>query len=209
MSSKIEIKDGEGQGYKAGVTSQHALKVTMVATSGVDLTPDELTRFRVFREFFNLSGSKDMNVDGSTTQQTFSIAAETGRIKYLSSIRFIMNGNNLEIDGLDAKRFGAATAVNTALTNGVECETHQGGDAIPIFATPVTKLIEFLNWADDFTNLKNSISAQSDFISFDIEFQQPIVIASGSVDNMHIHINDDLTPIDLFHCIAVGYQEVL
>jgi hypothetical protein len=68
---------------------------------------------------------------------------------------------------------------------------------------------DFLTYADDFTNLVNSVGTQEDYLAFDFLFESraPVVLTEGTLDSITIRINDDLTAIDKQVAIARGYQE--
>ena len=209
MTIKVRLADGLGSAQTVRVID-HSIQVVSVEASSTSIGFDQLTRIKLFREFFADSGaSKDLNVDGSVTSVDFAIASESGRTVWIEQVRFVFNGTNFEIDGQDAKRFGSATSGGGALTNGLRFFVTQAGVQTEIFAENVSQTIDFLNYADDFTNLKNSISAQSDFLSFDFRFERPVVIPPGSLASLTVRVADDLTAIDLFNVLARGYQELL
>lgn len=213
MSLPIYIKDGEGSSVKAGVTSAHALKVAIVAMRLETLSPEELaglagkTQLRTYLRLEGEgAGSNDLNVDGSTTPQLFWKGSETNAALFITSARILMNGTNLEINTNDFRRFGDA-AVAPGLTDGIEFYFEQSGEQTDLFIEPIQTIGDFLNFADDFTNLVNSIGSQEDFLSFDFVFDQPVVLTPGSVDRIVMKISDDLTDIDLLKVIVRGWQE--
>jgi len=152
-----------------------------------------------------------MNVDGSVTPVEFVVQASSSRTKWVTAVRLLLNGVYLEIDTNDFRRFGSCTAGATPLVNGVEMFADQGGIITHFFASPVQVIGEFLNYADDFTNLKNSISATSDFLELRFKFDTPVVLTEGSTDRLVVKIADDLTDASftLFNALARGYQELI
>lgn len=203
------ITDGVGQGQEVRVID-NSLQVVNVEASSTSVGFAQLTRLKAFRQFFTTSGgSKEMDVDGSVTPVDFSIASVAAKTLWVERVRFILNGNSFELDTNDAKRFGAATAGGGSLTNGIRFFIEQEGVTTEIFAEPVKQTIDFLNYSDGFTNLKNSISAQSDFLSFNFDLEKPVVLPPGSLAKLTVRVADNLTAIDLFRCIARGYQELL
>lgn len=209
MPLKSIIHDGEGAGYTAGVTSDYALKVSVIQTAANSVPIAQLLRQKQLRVFFiNTSGSMDLNVDGSTTSVDFSIQAEDTTTKWITAIRMILHGANFEINTNDFRRFGSATSLNTPLTNGFELYVEQEGIRTDLVAQPIQRIGEMLSYADSFINLVNSVSSQEDFLSFDMSFDVPIVIPPGTADQIICRISDDLSPITLFQIIARGYQEV-
>jgi hypothetical protein len=211
MSLPIQIKNGIGTGHLAEVTEQHALKVTGINSSSSSQSSTELTLFKQLREFFTELGgaSDDLNIDGSTTSKEFTIEAETGKTKWVTGVRILLYDTEMELDTNDFRRFGSATAVSTPLTNGIEFYATQGGIQTNYFVDPITTIGDFMNYADKYTNFINAVSNQDDFLSFDFNFDVPIVLPEGSSDKLSITINDDLTDVFFFKSIARGYQELI
>lgn len=211
MALPSQIKDGEGSGLKAGVTPDHALKVTVVPYSARFFSREDLVglaRFKLLRKYLTDSnGSYDINVDASVTTKYFKYRPTATEVAYVTGLRFILEGTELELDTNDAKRFGLATAGSTPLTVGVSCAVVQGAIQTYIFPEPVKVMGDFLAWIDDFTSLRNIISSQSDFLSFDIVFDTPIVLAGALSDELVVSIGDDLTAIDKFRAVTRGYFE--
>jgi hypothetical protein len=85
----------------------------------------------------------------------------------------------------------------------------QGGVQTNFFINPITRTGEFMDYADDFTNLANSVTAQEDFLSFDFVFDGEVILIPGSGDAVSLTVNDDLTNLSLFRAVARGFQEVL
>ena len=209
MSIKQRLQDGEGSGVEAGVTPRHALKVEVLPSSSKSIPPSELTALKQLREFFANGGcSTAMDVNGATTPVDFKIAADAGKTKWIDHVRIVLTGTNMEIDTNDFRRFGAATAINTPLTNGVLFFTQQGGIETQIFAEPVKYLGDFFFYADEHLAIKNSVSASDDFVSFDFNFPTPIVLPEGSEDALVIRVRDNLTALLSFQAVARGYQEL-
>lgn len=208
MAFPTKIQDGLGSKRTAKVTGEHALLVTQLDADGFD-TPDAvLTRFKLFRSHLKNAGSKDLNVNGSVTPVEFAVTSDPGKVLYVTQLRVLLNGTYFELDTQDFRRFGTATAGGSPLTNGILLNAEQGGIITPLFAEPIVRTGNFLDYADDFVNLKNSVSAQSDFLSFDFHFEQPVVLPESVNDRVVMAIRDDLTSLDLFQVVVRGYQEV-
>ena len=205
----VKVKDAEGAGHELGITPEHAAKVTIVGTSGSNVSTDDLTRFKQLRAFFvNDSDSSDLNVNGSSTAQHFYIRSELGKIKWITGVRFVFNSVNMELNTNDFRRFGAA-AIAPGLTNGILFDVHQSGEVTNFFIEPVKMIGDFFNYCDEYNNFINAIDNQTDFASFLIKFDQPIALPVGVEDHMHITIRDDLSAITYFKVIARGYQELV
>lgn len=208
MALPVYIQD-PASSRRIGVTSDGALQVSIIEGAAAELPIDTLTRRKLLRSFLKNNGSKDLNVDGSTTPVEFTEAADTTRTKWITGLRLLLNGTNLEMNTNDFRRFGTATASNTPLTNGVQLYVIQGGLQTDFFVDPITRMGDFFNYADAYLNIINAITAQSDFLYFDFNFEQPVVIPPGTTDRVVFSVSDDLTNIELFTCIVRGYQELV
>lgn len=208
MPIRNHIEDGLGTGKTAQVTPKNAVLVQVVPETSSGIPPDDLTNIRLQREYFTDSTNSElMNVDGSTTPVEFDVSAELGLTKWITGFRILLEGTNLEMNTNDFRRFGAATASNTPLTNGVEVFSEQGGIVTDISVEPIVIMGDFFSYSDEYLNLINAVSAQSDYLQFVFRFDKPIVLPDGTPDRLVIRINDDLTAIDKFVAIARGYKE--
>ena len=209
MAMPTYIQD-PSTGQRLQVSGDGALRVELVEGAAFELPVQTLTRRKVLRDFLrDTSSSIDLNVDGSTTPIEFREEAEITRTKWITSARVLLNGINLEMNSLDFRRFGQATATQTPLSNGLEFFVIQGGVQTNFFIDPIVRMGDFFDYADDYLNIVNAVSAQSDFLYFDFRFEQPVVIPPSTTDRVVMRINDDLTNIDLFHVIMRGYQEIV
>lgn len=209
MTVRTEIKDGLGGGRAASVTEQNALLVSVLPQSSKGVPASDLANLRQLRAYFeDGGGSNAQNVDGSTTPVEFSVSTVSGLTKWIVGFRLILEGARLEISTQDFRRYGNA-ATSPGLTNGVEVEAVQSGATVPITVEPVVTIGDYLQWADDFVNLINSVGTTEDYLHFDFSFDRPVVLVEGSTDRLVIRINDDLTAIDKQIAVARGYQEFL
>lgn len=211
MPVDSRIVDGEGTPRRAaGVTNKHALKVSVLELSSAEQSVEDLTSRKMLRGYLSDSGgSDDLNVDGSSAPYLFKIGAVSDATRWITSVRLLLNGANMELHTNDFRRFGLATAVSTPLPNGVELFVWQGGVQSDQFVTPIKTIGQFMDYADSYTNFINAIDNQTDFLSFDFYFEVPVVLPPGSVDYIAVRINDDLTNVMLFKVIARGHQETL
>lgn len=207
MALKNNITDGTGADYAAQVLSNNALKVQSVPESSKGIPPEELANLRLFRGFLENGGSADANVDGSTTSVNFTIESQLNRNLWVTSVRFLFEDRSLEMNTNDFRRFGTATTAGTALTNGLLFQAEQGGESVELFADPIGFMGDFFTYADDYLNLINSVGTQEDFLSFDLDFEKPVVLAEGGSDSLRLVVQDDLTAIDKFQVLVRGYQE--
>ncbi len=202
-----KIRDGEGTGRLAGVTPDSALKVAIVEQAANTIPIAQLIRQKQLKEFLVNGGSRELNVDGSVSTVDFTVASAEGITKWVTRLRVLLNGVNFELDTNDFRRFGAA-AIAPGLTNGVEFFTVQEGITTNLVPDPIQTAGDFMDSADRFVNFINAISAQSDFLSFDFDFAVPVVLPAGAADTIVCRVRDDLTALDLFQVLVIGYQEV-
>lgn len=210
MSVKTRIHDGTGTGRTAVVTPSNALLVQVLPETSKGVPPEDLSNLRLFREFLTNAGSSDQRVNGSVTPVEFSINAVAGATKWITGFRVVIEADGFELATSDFREYGATT---TGLTNGIQIEAVQGGNTVPIAAEPIRIAGDYLNYADDFVNLVNAISAQSDYLQFTFTFDTPIVLTEGSTDRLIMRIRDNLitalvsTATPRQYAIARGYQE--
>jgi len=212
MSIDALIRDGVGGRFTAQVNSDNALKVYQSELSLADESEAgyaSLTRKKQYRDWLRTSaGLYEMNVNGSVTPALFEETSQADRVKWIVSWRLILNGTYLELSTNDFRRFGAA-AVAPGLTNGLEFYFVQGGRKIDVFLENVKKIGDFMDYADDYTNLINAVSAQSDYLAFDFVFDQPVSLPAGSNDKIVMKVSDDLTAMELMRVVVRGWQEFI
>ena len=204
---KTRITDGEGSGREAIVTENYALKVQNVPETSRGLPPDDLANIRLYRDFLRNGTSPDANVNGSVTNVVFSVASEINKTKWITSVRFLFEDANMEMNTADFRRFATATGAGAPLTNGILFSVMQSGAQTDLFAEPIQFMGDFFTYADDYLNLINSVSATEDFLYFDIFFEKPIVLAEGGNDSLMVTVRDNLTALNKFQVLVRGYQE--
>jgi len=211
VAVKGEIKDGQGTGRTATVTSANALLVSVLPQSSKGIPPSDLSSLRQLRQFFNdPSGSPNQVVDGSASPVEFSVLAQTGITKWITGFRLIVQGQNTDLSTNDFRRY---SQVGGGLANGVDIEAIQSGATTVITgAGAVQTMGQYLRYADDFVNISSAISAAVDYLHLDFAFDQPVVLTEGTNDRLLIRVNDDLTAaysaVDSTQfAIARGYQE--
>jgi hypothetical protein len=207
---------GKDQGNKTtihemAVSTEGAIYVIQAEPLALELPVEVLTRRKLFFDFFrNSSDSEQMTVDGSVTPVEFTIAAEADKVKWVTQVRFLIEGNNFDLTASgDFRRWGSV-AVSPGLTNGIELDVVQGGITSSLFYDPVVNMGDLFNYQTSYENFINAIDAQADFLSVDIQLPQPVTLPAGSSDRMFCRINDDLVDPDFlsFRLLAKGYQEV-
>jgi hypothetical protein len=211
VSIKTRIHDGLGTDRTATVTPANALLVQVLPETSRGVPASDLSSLRLLQEFFVNSGSSNQVVNGSVTPVEFSVQAASLVTKWITGFRLIIEGNNFELATSNFRSYGATVA---GLTNGVQIEAVQSGVTTNIAAEPILVAGDYLNYADDFVNIVNAISAQADYLQFTFVFDQPVVLTEGSTDRLLIRIRDDLTAAIVAagapprqYAIARGYQE--
>lgn len=206
------VRDGTGTRFTAQVNSDNALKVYQSEPVLVDEAEDgyaSLTRKKQYRDWLRTAaGSEDMLVDGSTNAVYFSETSQSEKVKWITAWRLIMHSTGMELDTNDFRGFGAA-AGPSGLTNGLQFYFVQDGRQIDVFLENVKNLGDFLKYADDYTNLVNAVTSQSDYLHFDFTFDQPIALPAGSNDKIVMVVNDDLTDLDYMQVVVRGWQEFI
>jgi hypothetical protein len=209
MTIKTILTDGVGRNKRSvGVTKDNALQVSVIDPISIELSVEQLTRRKLFYSFLYDGSNNDMNVDGSTPV-TFTIASQTTAIKWVSKLRVLVNGTNFDLSASgDFRKFGSA-AIAPGLTNGIELFVVQSGLVTPIFTVPVKNMGDFFDYETGYSNFINAVSAQSDFLSIDLDLPEVVVLPPGALDYIGCRINDDLTSLDKLQILASGYQEVV
>ena len=217
MSQPVRIK-GSVQGgpqNEAAVTAEGALRTTSVTEVAINLPPEELTRRKLFYEFFRVggveTGSRDMHLaDGSTTPVDFVMKATSDRVRWISKLRFILEGDNFDLSASgDFRRWGSV-ATSPGLTNGFRLFAVQGGVETDIFLDPVQSMGDLFYYQDHYENFVNAVDAQADFLSVDIVMPQGVALPLGVEDKIVVRIQDDMVDaaFNTMRVIANGYQEV-
>ncbi|MDH5426193.1 MAG: hypothetical protein OEY29_14485 [Gammaproteobacteria bacterium] len=180
--------------------------------------PLEKQKVRPFRQYFTddglITGSNDMGIDGSVTNQDFYISAHATDDRYITALSFIMGY------GATAQPFQFADT--TALTNGCrlfyrnstgEYDIHEGlksnQDMLRLTFNQIPTSWEV-----------RGIGANNDygyFVSFDltkIGLPFGIKLDRGTTQRLTFRIRDDLSvalggATDSFNCIAYGFDRFL
>jgi hypothetical protein len=213
MSLRTTITDGTGTKVEAKVTTEHALLVTQQARSAAEIPTEELTRTKLFFDYFKRTSdeSREMTVDGSVTPQEFILTAGGESVRWIEYIRIIIEGNNFALSASgDFRRWGSV-ATSPGLVNGTELFVVQGGVETPIFFDPVKSMGDLFNYQTDYDNFVNAVDAQADFLSIDIAMPAAVALPLGVEDRLVARVNDNLVDADFltFRVLARGYQEII
>lgn len=217
MSIKNLIQDGEGTKRTAGVTSDHALKVTDVGgqygPSLIDMQDDGfalLLRKKTYVSYFkDTAGSHELNIDGSSTPVEFSIASEVDKLKTIQYVRFIFHDTQMSLGASEGRRFASAAAT-PGLTNGLRFFVKQGGVETDLFLEPVKQIAIFMNYAVDLVNEAGALGSGEDILTVTMNFDfAPIQIVPGGFDSINVKVQDNLSDINTFQVFAFGSMELL
>jgi hypothetical protein len=210
MTIGIQISDGEGTQVKAGVTPEHALKVTSVPMSFKYIDVLESSRYKLYKQYLkDVNGNYEMNVNGSSSPVEFFQKTITDQVLCIVSIRMLFNSQFMNItSGVNFRRFGTA-ATAPGLTNGLTMTIYQNGYITDYFLNNVKNVGDFFDYNDEYTNLVGAVASNVDFLSFDFEFESPVILVGGTQDSITVTVSDDLSSLVQFRTIVHGYREIL
>lgn len=202
----VRITGGEGECRPVKTTSMNEL------LTSPSLLPNEfgLRPFQLYTDFLMTSaGAFNMNVNGATTNQFFSVNAKQNFDLYIKTIFFIIADA-----GADLNEFGAVAA----LTNGCQFNyftTKNGTNTIDVLKTNFD-MIRLCGaqpaFGDSLTAFKApNVAGQSEAylgqLDFTLVYGFPfgIVLRKGSKDKLEIVIRDNLSALDQFTAKAKGF----
>lgn len=213
MANTIKIGDGDGGGQIAKVVNGGAL-----LTQNVPFPPlGEVEQMKIFNEYLTLNGDGttfDMRVDGSVTDQVFSVNAENDNDIYISSLSFIIAG-----PGAALNEFANVGALTSGCTLTYQDET---GSEI-IISDSLKSNWDFVRLCNgtpsfgDGTNAfraSNVVGTSEAFIPvLDLKdtfgFQWGVKLRANTLQKFKLTVRDDLTDgtnITAFNCIAKGFR---
>lgn len=211
---QFKLVDGKGTGNAARVNGEGEINVVVHPHPPRDEEPIVGTP-TPFRQYFtdtgDSSGDNDMLVDGSTTEQCFSISAETEKDIYIGRVSLVIADA-----GATLNKFGNITA----LTNGVGFEwiSQDLGDTV-IHEAMKTNFDfvrlgggepSFGDSAGAFraSNVSGTSEAYLPQVDFSDVFGMPwgVRLRKGTTDRLCFLIRDDVTTIDQFDAIGYGIR---
>ena len=182
--------------------------VHITGVCAADSTAAYLTRRKIYSSFLAEVGeSTELAIDASEASQDFYIASTAGKIIVIDTIKFLMQGKNLELDTKYSKGFGEGHLAE--VTNGVSCWADWNGTQSDILLSPAKSLCCFLAYADEFINIKKGVSSTDDFLSFVFNLKTPIILHPTYSHKLIVRINDDFSDLVCFKVLARGYTEVI
>lgn len=202
---KSHIIDSDGTGSGLNIVENAAL------TTVVPFPPIIRQKSEPFKQFLTVdglsTGSSDMSVDGSSTNQEFYITASNTSDRYITSISIII--------GYSASGKPFQWADTTALTNGIRFFYESQRGTIDIDSA-IKSNSELLRLAND--NIINSdwevrhVGALNDygyFIKINLNEFSPyfgIKLDKGSNQRLVMNIRDDVTAATTFNTEAIGFD---
>lgn len=178
-------------------------------------TPEDLTKGEVHQKRSLVSllatsaGSTDLAVDGSGGI-TYKVTATDNALRWIAQVRLVIHSTQANIANVESRRFGAA-ASSPGLTNGITFTSKQGGTETDFFTTAVKNIGDFERYADPtgrgIVSNVDAVAAGTDLLVVTITLPVPVGLFPGSLDCVCLTINDDLSALDLFEAVAMGWQE--
>jgi hypothetical protein len=207
---RSEIIDGGGTNTSLRIDNEGAIGVVVHPHPPKGETDASLP----YRQRFTDSGGSDtMNVDGSVTEQIFSLRAASERDIYVNSISVrIADGGSPNLN-----KFGNLTA----LTNGVGWEWVTADLGTIILHEGITTNLEFVRTGHKTHAIGTGTDAYLADVSgggtskaylpiIDIseQFGKPwgLRLRAGTNDRLDFIVRDDLSTLDAFDAIAYGTQ---
>jgi len=206
----VRLTDGTG--------SSNGVKVSEDGTLNVVVHPhppkDDVRSTIPLRQYLSLDGLgavTDMRVDGSTTEQVFSIKATGDMDTYVASLSIVIADA-----GADLNQFGNIGV----LSNGFELRWVTQDKGTVVIADSLTTNFEFIRLAGGVpafgtgTNAfrANNVSGNSEgyipFLDFREIFgiQWGLKLRKGTNDRLELVVKDNVTGVDQYDCISYGIR---
>lgn len=210
MPLDTKIVDATGTKYGVKVDTENSLSVA--TTSIPPIAPDSNTR--IFRSHFTSSaGVTDMRVDGSVTSQDFVIESSEYGDRYIDTISFVIADAGLVLN--EFGKIGALTNgvhlfyedpnlgnvdIHDALKSNFDFIRLCGGE--PAFGTGTGTFR-----APNVISTSEAVLPQLDFTK---QFGLPwgIRLPKNSKLRLVIRVQDNVTAVDQFDCIAFGFDRL-
>lgn len=206
MSIDVNVRDPK---------NQRPLIVSEEGASYVVVHPhppkDETVAALPFRAYFTNAGSNDMLVNGSVTNQTFSITADSENDCYVKTLSVIITDNGAKLN-----LFGAIAA----LTNGVEFVHVAGDSGTTVLHDGIKTNLSFMRLAlgvpaigDGASAFRADVSGSAadsylPVIDLSILFGLPwgVRLRKASTDRLSFIIKDNVSALDQFDVIGYGIK---
>jgi len=210
IAARIKGTSPGGKATEMVITPEGSINAVLQDAVAINLPPATLTRRKLFYEFLRVggvpAGSRDMHLVSAPPVE-FEMKAAVGRVRWVTTMRLIIEGNNFALSASgDFRKWGT---VAPGLTNGIELFVEQGGITSTIFLDPVKNLGDLFYYQRSYENFVNSVDAQADFLSVDVEMPQDVALPLGVEDRIVCRINDNMVNADFLkmQVLCNGYQE--
>lgn len=205
----VQLTDGRGRSNRAKVNGEGELSVVVHPHPPRD---EEISALP-FRNYFELSGSNDMTVNGSVNSQDFVINAAQDFDIYIKSISVVIGDGGTPA----LNKFGALSA----LTNGVEWVYFTQEQGEYQLHEGIKTNLEFIRLAVDTAAIGTGTDAfladvsgggteKSYLPNIDIAetYGMPygLRLMKGSTDKLIFRVKDDLTGLTTFNAISYGLR---
>ncbi len=209
MSVPTHLIDGTGGKTRARITDDEALQVSVVPPSNAAaLTPEQLTRQKYYSAFLvDSADSPDMNIDGSTIPVEFKTKPVAGQAIHIRELRFEFESGKMNLNNVEVRRFGDAGGA-AGITNGLDAFTEQGGEVQELFIEPTKRMSDFFRYVDGHTNIVDGVAVGIDLLIWIWTFAEDVTLPEGTLDEIVVRVNDDLTALQKFRVIASGWREL-
>lgn len=197
------ITDGRGSSRKAKVGKKHQFYVSIIEDDLLATGTENRTRYLAGRLGKNGldSGSTDMNVDGSVTEQLFDLHADDLYDIFITKVQIVMQDSVMVYH-----KFGNIIA----LLNGFTLRLTESGVATDLISSAKTGG-ELIQQTFQKVFFSYSFSGETvEIFHFDIMdiLGMPFRIGRGTKDKIEAVVKDDLGSLTEFYVKIAGYKKV-
>lgn len=143
-------------------------------------------------------GSRDLNVDGSTTPVDFLLSPATGKKVVVKTLVLVFVDT-----AIDFSKFGGIAAI----TNGLEIFTKEGGESERQINDALLDNADFYGLA---TDILLQSTPGSDILKIELDLSAKLgtqfELTATRGDYVKITVNDDLSGLNEFYAIIFGYE---
>lgn len=204
--------DGSGTGNEVHVTSERAICAQDTGLPPISQVGDAIVLRQFLTDDGTATGSTDMRVNGSTTEQEFYIGADATKDTFITSLSFVIADS-----GANLNQFGNISA----LTNGCKLR-YVDVEGEVVISDQLTTNWEFVRLCQGnpaFGSTTNAFRASN--VSGNSEGYIPFLdlrtvfglkwgirLRAGTLDKVSLVVRDNVTGVDQFDCIAYGFKRV-
>jgi len=212
MGIDVSIRGGP-HGHSLDVLPNNALRVSLTPTPASDVRKADVQNRRAFTALLaDSSGSTDLTVDGSSTAVEFTVGSSPTEIRWINEVRLIFHDSQMNITNAESRRFGSAAA-SPGLPNGLLLQSCQDGDCADLFLSGVQSIGDFQRYAAlpsrGIVSDVGAITSSIDFLMIAVCLPVPLGLYPGTIDDLTVTVQDDLSNLTLFEVQASGWREIL